>query len=61
MDAYEGWDTATADIPGAFMQEKMVRNVNVRLEERLAGLMTKLGPNCTMSICTNEIVNLPCM
>jgi len=55
MDAYEGWDTATADIPGAFMQEKMVRNVNVRLEERLAGLMTKLGPNCTMSICTMRL------
>ena len=44
MDAYKAWDTAKADIPGAFMQADMVGNAHVRLEGRLAEFFTKLYP-----------------
>jgi hypothetical protein len=44
MDAYERCDTATVDIPSAFMQSDMVGNVHVKLEGRLAESLTKLDP-----------------
>jgi len=44
MDAYERRDMAFVDIPGAFMQADMVGNVHVKLEGRLAELLTKLDP-----------------
>jgi len=44
MAAYERRGTATVDIPGAFMQADMVGNVHVKLEGRLAELLTKLDP-----------------
>jgi len=44
MDAYERRDTATVDIPGAFMQADMVGYLHVKLEGRLAELSTMLNP-----------------
>ena len=42
MDAYERRNTATVDIPGAFMQADMVGNFHFKLEGRLAELLTKI-------------------
>ena len=44
IDAHEGRDVATADIPGAFMQADMDEMVHVRLEGTMAELLVKLDP-----------------
>ena len=44
IDAAEGRDVATVDIPGAFMQADMDETVHVRMEGRMAELIVKLDP-----------------
>ena len=44
VDAAEGRDVATADIPGAFMQANMDELVHMRLEGTMAELLVKLDP-----------------
>ena len=44
LDALERHDVATVDIPGAFMQADMVGNVHMKLEGRIADLLTELEP-----------------
>ena len=43
IDAKEGRDVATADIPGAFMQADMDEVIHMRLEGPLAELLTKVN------------------
>jgi hypothetical protein len=45
IDAKEGRDVATADIPGAFMQADMDETVFVRMAGPLAKLLTRVDPN----------------
>ena len=44
IDAEEGRDVATVDIPGAFMQADMDELVHVKLEGKMAELITSLDP-----------------
>jgi hypothetical protein len=47
IDAYEGRDVATVDIPGAFLQTKMPEDeepVHVILDGRMAELLAKISP-----------------
>ena len=44
IDAKEGRDVATADIPGAFMQTDMVDTVHMKLEGTMAELLVKIDP-----------------
>ena len=44
LDAFEKWDVATVDIPGAFMQADMVGDVHMKLEGKTADLLAKLEP-----------------
>jgi hypothetical protein len=44
IDAKEHQDVATVDIPGAFMQADMEDLVHMKLEEKMAKLLVKLGP-----------------
>ena len=44
IDAKEGRDVATVDIPGAFMQGEQDETVHMRLEGTLAELLTKCDP-----------------
>ena len=44
IDAKEGRDTATVDIPGAFMQADMDELVHMRLEGTMAELLVRLDP-----------------
>ena len=44
IDALERRDTATVDIPGAFMQADMDEMVHMRLEGTMAELLVKLDP-----------------
>jgi hypothetical protein len=44
IDAKEGRDVATADIPGAFMQTDMVDTVHMVLEGTMAELLVKIDP-----------------
>jgi hypothetical protein len=44
IDAHEGRDVATADIPGAFMQTNMEGTVHVMLEGKMAELLARLDP-----------------
>ena len=44
IDAHEGRDVATVDIPGAFMQADMDELVHMRLEGTMAELLVKLDP-----------------
>ena len=47
IDAYEGRDVATVDIPGAFLQTKMPKgekDVHVILDGRMAELLAKIAP-----------------
>jgi len=44
IDAMEGRDVATADIPGVFMHEDMDETVHIRLEGTMAELLTKIDP-----------------
>jgi hypothetical protein len=45
LDANEGRDVATADIPGAFMQADMDEIIYMRLEGTMADLLIKLDPD----------------
>jgi hypothetical protein len=44
IDAEEGRDVATVDIPGAFMQADMDELVHMKLEGKMAELLVKLDP-----------------
>ena len=44
IDATEGRDVATVDIPGAFMQADMDETVHVKLEGTMAELFARLDP-----------------
>jgi hypothetical protein len=44
IDAKEGWDVATADIPGAFMQTNLDKTVHMRLDGAMAELLVKIDP-----------------
>jgi hypothetical protein len=44
IDAKEGRDVATVDIPGAFMQADMDELVHMNLEGKMAKLLVKLEP-----------------
>jgi hypothetical protein len=44
IDAKEGFDVATADIPGAFMQTDMKGTVYMVLEGTMAELLVKIKP-----------------
>jgi len=44
LDALEKRDVATVDIPGAFMQADMVRDVHMKLEGKIADLLSELEP-----------------
>jgi len=44
LDAFEKRDVATVDIPGAFMQADMVGKVYMKLEGKIADLLTELDP-----------------
>jgi hypothetical protein len=54
IDAKEGRDVATADIPGAFMQTDMDAVVHVRLSGALASLLTRVDPKKYMKYITME-------
>jgi len=45
LDAHERRDVATVDIPGAFMQADMVGDVHMKLEWKIADLLTRLEPD----------------
>ena len=45
IDALEKRDLAITDIPGAFMQEDMDEIVNMKIEAKMAQLVTKIDPN----------------
>ena len=45
LDALERRDVATVDIPGAFMQADMVGDVYMKLEGKIAELLTELEPD----------------
>ena len=44
MHALEKWDVATTGITGAFMQADMEEIVNMKIEGKMAQLMTKIDP-----------------
>jgi hypothetical protein len=44
IDAHEGRDVATVDIPGAFMQADMDDTVHMRIEGSMADLLIRLDP-----------------
>ena len=44
IDALEKRDVATTYIPGAFMQADMDEIVNMKIEGKMAQLMTKINP-----------------
>jgi hypothetical protein len=44
IDAREGRDVATADIPGAFMQTKMDQTVYMQIDGVMADLLIKINP-----------------
>jgi hypothetical protein len=44
IDAHEGRNVATADIPGAFMQTDMDGTVHMMLEGKMAELLARLDP-----------------
>jgi hypothetical protein len=54
IDAKEGRDVATADIPGAFMQTDMDTTVHVRLSGPLATLLTRVDPKKYKKFLTDE-------
>ena len=43
LDAHDRWDVATVDIPGAFLQADMVGDVHMKLEGKIAELLTNLN------------------
>ena len=45
LDALERRNVATVDIPGAFMQADLVGDVHMKLEGKIADLLTELEPD----------------
>ena len=54
IDAKEGRDVVTVDIPGAFMQTDMEGLVHVKLEGPMAELLAKVDPDLYMKYITIE-------
>ena len=55
INAMEHQKVATVDIPGAFMQAYMEgETVNMKLEGKMAELLTKIDPNQYRKYVTNE-------
>ena len=50
IDAKEGRDEATVDIPGAFMQADMEDTVHMKLEGKMAELLVRIDQKCTGSM-----------
>ena len=44
IDSLKKRDVATTDIPGAFMETDMDELVNMKIEGKMAQLMTKINP-----------------
>jgi Reverse transcriptase (RNA-dependent DNA polymerase) len=54
IDAMEGRDVATVDIPGAFMQADIDEVVHVKFEGELAEILVKLDPKLYRKYVTDE-------
>ncbi|GAX21402.1 hypothetical protein FisN_28Lu124 [Fistulifera solaris] len=54
IDAKEGRDVATLDVPGAFMQADQDEEVFVRMDEKMAELLAKTDPKCYTKFLTEE-------
>jgi hypothetical protein len=54
IDATEGRDVATADVPGAFMQTDIDEDVYIRMSGPLAKLLTKVDPEKYSSFVVQE-------
>ena len=54
IDAIEGRDVATCDIPGAFMQSDMKGKVIMKLEGVMAEVIMKLDPKLYKKFVTKE-------
>ena len=44
IDAMEGRDVATVDIPGAFMQCDVDEDIHMKLEGQMVHILTKMDP-----------------
>jgi hypothetical protein len=58
VDAAEGRDVATCDIPGAFMQSDMKGKVVMKLEGVMAEVIVKIDPNNTRNMSQNKIARI---
>jgi hypothetical protein len=54
IDALEGRDVATVDIPGAFMQADIDEVVHVKFEGEMAEMLVKLDPKLYRKYVKNE-------
>ena len=55
IDAMEHQKVATVDIPVSFMKSDMEgETVHIKLEGKMAELLTKLGPNIYSEICDEQ-------
>ena len=54
IDAKEGRDIATADIPGAFLQSDMDEKVHMQLDGKMAELLVKIEPALYRKYLQNE-------
>ena len=54
VDAMEGRDIATVDIPGAFMQAEMDETVYMRLDGRMAELLVQINPKAYQEYIADE-------
>jgi hypothetical protein len=61
IDAHEGRNVATADIPGAFMQTDMGGTVHMMLEGKMAELLARLDPKLYRKHLMIKRGNLSCM
>jgi hypothetical protein len=60
IDALEGRDVATVDIPGVFMQANIDEVVHVKFEGEMAKMQVKLVPSCTGNMSRTRMVNQCC-
>jgi hypothetical protein len=59
IDALEGRDVATVDIPGAFMQADIDEVVHVKFEGEMAEMLVKLDPrNMSRTRMANQCYTL---
>jgi hypothetical protein len=54
IDAYEGRDVATVDLPGAFMQADMDDVVHMRLTDVMVQLLTEIDPSYAKFTCIEK-------